>query len=86
MAVGVPNSQTVPQHLVDDAQMQELHGGKWECARGSLWAITGARLGYSPGGYHKKALSIRNALVSKQRKMGNVGDDGRWMEVDEIER
>lgn len=43
-------------------------------------------LGYSPGGYDKKALSIRDALISKHSKMVNGVDDGRWMEVDETER
>ncbi|KGO66594.1 hypothetical protein PITC_079660 [Penicillium italicum] len=66
--------------------MQEPHGGKWGCARGSLWTITGTGLNYSPGGYDKRALPIPGALVSKQRKMWNVVDDGRWMEVDEIKR
>ena len=34
----------------------------------------------------EKTLSIRDALVSKHRKMGNILDDGRWMEGDENER
>jgi hypothetical protein len=44
------------------------------------------KLSYSPGGYDEKELSIRDALVSKQRKVTNVEDDEGWMEVGGIER
>ncbi|KAJ5466217.1 hypothetical protein N7530_010004 [Penicillium desertorum] len=44
------------------------------------------KLSYSPGGYDEKELSIRDALVSKQRKVRNVEDDEGWMEEGGIER
>ncbi|CAP93779.1 hypothetical protein PCH_Pc16g11090 [Penicillium rubens Wisconsin 54-1255] len=67
-------------------KMPVLWGGKWGCARGNLWSTSSTKLSYSPGGYDKMNLSIRDALVSKQRKVGNVEDDERWMEEGGIER
>ncbi|CAG8893393.1 unnamed protein product [Penicillium egyptiacum] len=78
-------SQCATQPRADDAQVPELSGGQWGCARGNLWSICSTKLSHSPGGYDKKQLSTRDALVSKQRKVGNVEDDERWMEEGGIE-
>ena len=84
MAVGAPNNHSVPQDL-----MPMMHRSK------SYMVGSGDVLGESNGllpvqnwvthpvDMIEKALSIRDALVSKHRKMGNFVDDGRWMEGDE---
>ncbi|KAJ6190972.1 hypothetical protein N7519_000993 [Penicillium mononematosum] len=70
MAVGAPKDHNVQHDLVLKMHRCQRYRHKAE---------------YSPGGYDKKELSIRDALVSKQRKVGNVHDDERWMEEGGIE-
>ncbi|EKV11484.1 hypothetical protein PDIG_50170 [Penicillium digitatum PHI26] len=75
-------------HKTSCRSCTDARATQWEVGirQGNLWTIASTRLSYSPDGCNKRALSTPNGVVSKQRKMGNVVGDGRWMEVDENKR
>ncbi|KAJ5618128.1 hypothetical protein N7537_003242 [Penicillium hordei] len=74
---GDPTVNSVPQDLVLVMQV---------CRSFMVGSGDIAELGHSLGGYDRKALWLRDALVFKHRKMLNGVDDERWIEVDEAER